>query len=95
MGKLTGMVLRLALVSELTEWAFGQGAEPDTISKRSIAAAIDWAESYSKPMTLRVYGDAAVPERDRNAALLARYVRKSAFKKINLRELRRALTSST
>lgn len=88
-GKMSGAALRLALVSELTGWAFEGGAEPDVVSKRSVAAAITWVEDYAKPMAARVYGDAAVPEGERNAALLARYIRKARLPVINLRELRR------
>lgn len=88
-GKCSGAALRLALVSELTGWAFGGGAEPREVSKRSVAAAITWVEDYAKPMAARVYGDAAVPEVDRNAALLARYVRRTGLDRLNLRELRR------
>ena len=37
----------------------------------SLAAAIDWMEAFAKPTAQRVFGDAAVPAEDRNAALLA------------------------
>ncbi|MCT2559242.1 YfjI family protein [Tsuneonella sp. YG55] len=87
-GKMSGAALRLALVCEMTEWAFGNGAEPAEVSKQSVAAAIKWVENYAKPMAHRVYGDAAVSVADRNAALLARYVRKHRFETVNLRELR-------
>jgi len=88
-GKMSGAVLRLALVAELTEWAFNGGGEPATVSMRSLSAAIEWVEDYAKPMAQRVFGDAAVPLADRNAALLARYIRKNEFHTINARELRR------
>jgi hypothetical protein len=88
-GKLSGAALRLALVSELTAWAFNRGEEPREVSERSIAAAITFAEDYLKPMAGRVYGDAAVPDGERNAALLARYIRRHGFSSINLREMRR------
>lgn len=88
-GKMSGAALRLALVGELTGWAFNGGAEPNCVSQRSVAAAIEWVEHYAKPMAARVYGDAAVPEVDRNASLLARYVRKNRLDRLNLRELRR------
>lgn len=69
-------------------WCAALG-EPREVSKRSVAAAITWVEDYAKPMAARVYGDAAVPEVDRNAALLARYVRRTGLDRLNLRELRR------
>lgn len=46
-GKLSGLVARLALLSEFTRWAFNGGAEPSEVSNRSVAAAIDWAESWA------------------------------------------------
>ncbi len=89
-GKMSGAALRLALVSELTAWAFaGGGGEPGEISDASLAAAITWVEDYAKPMAARVYGDAAVPEGERNAALLARYICKANLAVVNLRDMRR------
>jgi hypothetical protein len=87
-GKMSGAVLRLALVSELTAWAFDDGPEPRSVSKKPIAAAIRWVEDYAKPMAARVYGDAAVSKTDRNAALLARYIRKHKLETVNMRALR-------
>ncbi|AKM06120.1 DUF3987 domain-containing protein [Pelagerythrobacter marensis] len=89
-GKMSGAVLRLALVAELTGWAFNGGEEPHVVSDASLAAAIKWVEGYAKPMAARVYGDAAVPEAERNAALLARYIRRERLSLVNLRELRRS-----
>lgn len=89
-GKVGGLVVRLALLRELTGWAFGDGAEPASVSLTSLAAAINWCEEYAKPMAARVYGDAAVSEGDRNASLLARYIRRNRLDKVNMRELRRS-----
>lgn len=87
-GKMSGAVLRLALVSELTQWAFNGGGEPAQVSMRSLSAAIEWVEAYAKPMAQRVYGDAAVSQTDRNASLVARYIVKHGFRTVNVRELR-------
>lgn len=87
-GKMSGAVLRLALVSELTGWAFGGGGEPASVSLRSLSAAIEWVENYGKQMAQRVYGDAAVSVADRNASLLARYILKTGMRTVNMRELR-------
>jgi len=88
-GKMGGAVLRLALVAQLTRWAFEGGAEPSTVSAECLADAIDWVEEYAKPMALRVYGDAAVTESERGAALLARYIKRNGLAVINVREIRR------
>jgi hypothetical protein len=41
-------------------------------------------------MAERVYGDAALPEVERNAATLARYIRKAELRRINKRDLKRS-----
>lgn len=72
-GKLNGVVLRIALTAELLAWAdSGARSEPTAISKRTIVNAIEFAEEYQKPTALRVFGDAALPPVERNAAALAR-----------------------
>lgn len=89
-GKMDGAVLRLALIAELVAWAFTGGEEPRQISLNSLVAAAGFADDYAKPMALRVYGDAALPEAERNAAVLARYVRKDGLTTINKRDLKRS-----
>ncbi|WP_426262991.1 DUF3987 domain-containing protein [Sphingomonas sp. PWP1-2] len=88
-GKLRGMVLRLALVAELMAWASEGGAEPDTISVATLAAVLKFVDDYAKPSALRVFGDAALPEEERNAAALARYILKTSAQRINARDIRR------
>ena len=87
-GKASGTALRLALVSELSGWAFAGGAEPDAVSLRSLAAAIDWTEAFAKPTAQRVFGDAAVPVEDRNAALLAKHIVAHRMEVVNMRQMR-------
>lgn len=89
-GKMDGAVLRLALVAELTAWAINGGAEPREVSARSLEAAAEFVDDYAKPMAERVYGDAALPVSERNAATLARYILKAGLRTINKRELRRS-----
>lgn len=88
-GKMDGTVLRLALVAELSGWAFVGGPEPAEVSADALIAAAAWVDDYAKPMAERVYGDAALPEVERNAATLARYIRKSGLRQINKRDLKR------
>jgi hypothetical protein len=90
LGKLPGMVLRLALVLELMEWAERGGAEPDTICSVVLMRARDFVEGYLKPMAMRVFGDAALPVVERNAATLARYIIRTKARMINLRTVQRA-----
>lgn len=89
-GKLKGTVLRLSLVSELLKWADGtDGREPEEVSPQTVVAAIKFAEDYAKPTALRVFGDAALPPVERNAAALARYVQREGLAKFNARDTRR------
>ncbi|WP_296538879.1 DUF3987 domain-containing protein [Rhizorhabdus sp.] len=88
LGKLKGLVLRLALTAELSRWASsGFGQEPRSISVATLGATIEFVESYAKPTALRVFGDAALPVVDRNAATLARYIIKHGLRVVNARDV--------
>lgn len=88
-GKLPGIVLRLAIASELSRWAYQGGPEPTSISVATIEAVTFFVEDYAKPMALRVFGDAALPPAEKNAATLARYIQKYKLRRVNARDLRR------
>jgi hypothetical protein len=88
-GKLRGMVLRLSLVAELMGWASKGGREPETISVATLAAVLEFVDDYAKPSALRVFGDAALPVVERNAASLACYITKTGATRINARDIRR------
>lgn len=88
-GKLPGMVLRLSLVIEYLRWAQAGGEEPREVSHWSLASALELADGYIKPMALRVYGDAALPPVERNAATLARYILKHRPNRVNAGDIRR------
>jgi len=89
-GKMDGVVLRLALVAELSTWAIRGGEEPREVSMASLEAAAAWVDDYAKPMAERVYGDAALPAVERHAAVLARYIRKAKLTSINKRDLKQS-----
>jgi len=88
-GKLRGMVLRIALVSEHIKWAWQGGPEPYEVSAETVGAVCDFVDLYAKPMALRVFGDAALPPAERNAATLARYIMRHKLETFNARALRR------
>lgn len=89
-GKNNGQVLRLALVFEYIWWAVSDNEhEPVYISKKAVDAAILCMKEYFQPMAEQVFGDAAIPEEDRLAGRLARYIIKNKLVVINERELRR------
>ncbi len=90
-GKLRGTALRLSLICELLAWAeSGETREPTSVSSASVSAALDFIESYAKPSALRVFGDAAVPVAERQAASLAKEIAKRKPVKINAREIRQS-----
>lgn len=88
-GKLGGLTLRLALVSQYARWAWGGGLEPRTITAETLEAVADFIADYALPMAERVYGDAALPVVERNAATLARHIRRNKVRSINARNLKR------
>jgi hypothetical protein len=57
------------------------------ISKMALAYSAGLSEDYFKPMAARVYGDASLPEQDRQAATLARWIKRERPEVINVREL--------
>lgn len=88
-GKMKGVVLRLSLIMELVHWADEGGDEPHEVSAQTVLMAADFVEEYAKPMALRVYGDAALPQCERDAAVIARHLLRSGQRKFNARALRR------
>lgn len=94
-GKLRGMVLRLSLVTELLAWAATGEDEPTTISLPTLVAVLDFVDTYAKPSAVRVFGDAALPEGERNAAALGRHILKTGAERINARDVRRNSGTAT
>jgi hypothetical protein len=89
-GKMPGQLLRLALVLEFLWWSAAAGEpEPTEVSLDAVLAAAALLEDYFKPMAERPFGDAALPERERLAATLARHVIKRRLERLNARKIRR------
>ncbi len=88
LGKLRGMVLRLSLVAELVAWASTNQPEPTTISAETLVSVLGFIDDYAKPSALRVFGDAALPVSERNAAALGRHILKTKAQRVNLRDVR-------
>jgi hypothetical protein len=89
LGKAPGQVLRLAMVLELLDTAWITGGPPTMLSHSALLRALALWEDYFYPMALRVYGDAALPEADRDATTLSRWVAQERPPLVNARELRR------
>jgi hypothetical protein len=93
LGKLPGMALRLALVLELLAWSETEGgtAEPEAVSERSLVAAVTFLEDFALPMARRTFGAAALPQAERDARRLARWLLQQSPLPgiVNAKELRR------
>jgi Protein of unknown function (DUF3987)/Bifunctional DNA primase/polymerase, N-terminal len=76
LGKLPGIVLRLALVLRYLRWCSEDGfpKEPTDIDLGTTCDAIRLVDGYFVPMALRVFGDAAVPEPERDAVAITRLI---------------------
>ena len=88
-GKHYGALLRVALMLELMFWCAHGGLEPTTIPKETIEKAIAFFDKYAKPMAARVFGDAALPIAERQAATLAKWLLANDRTDFNAREVRR------
>jgi hypothetical protein len=89
LGKLRGRVLRLALVLEMLAWADRGGVEPVTVSTATLTKAMVLVEDYLKPHARRTFGDAALPQVDKDAREVARFIVKAAAERVNARDMRR------
>jgi hypothetical protein len=97
LGKLPGMAVRLAIIFEHLLWC-GDNEDspaPQSISERAAVAAIAFLDDYAAPMARRCFGEAALPQVDRDAKVLARCIVSNAPKTVNSRDLRRAGVLST
>ncbi len=93
LGKLPGLAVRIALVLELLAWS--ETAEdapgPEDVGERAIVAAVTFLQDFVIPMARRTFGAAALPEAERDARRLARWlIRKRPLQStVNAKELRR------
>jgi len=62
---------------------------PVEITARAFTAAAHLLTDYFMPMAERVYGDAAIPTADRNAATLARWIKSEHPGEVYVRHLQR------
>jgi hypothetical protein len=89
-GKMPSFILRQALILEYLWWSASAGKpEPAAISRRALVGAIGLVQHYFLPMAERCYGDAALPDAERHAAAIGRWIQRTKPTMINARELRR------
>lgn len=90
LGKMPGLVLRLALILEYVWWGVNDGApEPTEVSHLAVLAALEVAESFLRPMAAKVYGEIGLSHEDARARTLAEWIERERPSEINLRDLRR------
>lgn len=93
LGKLPGFAVRLALVLHHLQWAAGpDGAEPpDAVPETALLRAVTFLDEYAVPMARRAFGEAALPQAERDARQVARWLlaRRPVPDVVNVRELRR------
>ena len=91
-GKLPGFCLRLSVILQHLGWCWdGCQAPPDRIEGWAVEAVADFLEGYAVPMARRIFGEAALPQVERDAHGLARWLvdQKPVPKIVNARNLRR------
>jgi putative DNA primase/helicase len=89
-GKGRGHILRLALVLEFLEWAFfGDTPPPASIGNAAMARAVALYAEYLVPMAQRVFGDAALPEPERDAGAIAQFIVATKLDAVNVRDIYR------
>jgi hypothetical protein len=91
LGKARGHALRLSCILTFLWWAADPRApwpEPAEIGESPMATAIEMMITYFLPMAERVFGDAAVPVVETNAAILAHHLREKGLKAFNASKLR-------
>ena len=93
LGKLPGFCLRVAVIIQHLAWCWDDPPPPppNEIEEWAVAAAADFLEQYAIPMARRVFGEAALPQAERDARIIARWlVRQNPLPGIvNARDLRR------
>lgn len=93
LGKLPGFAVRLALVLEHLAWAAEpEGREPpEAVGEVALLRAVLFLDEYAVPMARRAFGEAALPQAERDARQLARWLLKQHPRPevVNVRVLRR------
>ncbi|MBS0237757.1 MAG: DUF3987 domain-containing protein [Proteobacteria bacterium] len=90
-GKLDGVTLRIAQTLEFLAWAWGRSNEPEParIGILSVLNALRIIEEWVRPTLARVFAEAALPQAQRDAAVVARWLLKNKRDLLNSREMRR------
>ena len=93
LGKARGQALRLSLVLEFLWWCAEPGiaGPPIRISAEAFSQAVRLMRDYFVPMAERTYGDAASTEAERNASMLAAWIKRERPDEVHVRHLQRTI----
>jgi hypothetical protein len=97
LGKLPGRAVRLAVVLQHLYWCSTDSERsPKIITRRAMSAAIVFLKDYATPMAKRCFGSAVLPQADRDARVLAKWLAKQnpLPERVNARDLRRTYVLS-
>jgi Protein of unknown function (DUF3987) len=92
LGKLPGFAAKLALIFAYLAWcADGRGEPPGEVTEADILRAVTFLSDYAVPMARRAFGEAALPQAERDSRRLARWLlrQKPPPGTLNARKLRR------
>ncbi|MFG1265643.1 DUF3987 domain-containing protein [Xanthobacter aminoxidans] len=94
LGKVRGTVVRIATILSHLWWAASSRDpfdEPRQICEAAVATAAEMMLGYFVPHAARVFGDAAIPVAETNAATLARHLREKGLPSFNARAVGREM----
>jgi Protein of unknown function (DUF3987) len=73
--KLPGFCVRLSVIIQHLEWCRdGLSPPPRAVDLPAVGSAADFLENYAVPMARRVFGEAALPQAERDAHAIARWL---------------------
>ncbi len=90
-AKARGQMARIALLLTYLEWAAGAGEEPTEVSADLAVMSANLVADYFLPMAARVLQDAALPQSERDAANVAKWIKAQGLTVINPREMERGV----
>ena len=88
-GKVPGLVARIALVLAFLDWAAEGDERPEEILAHHFGRAAHLAETYLIPMARRAYADASAPKALRLARRLILLIREQRWKQFSSRDVMR------
>lgn len=89
-GKLPGITLRIALVLEMLWWAVSEDSNPPvTVSEKALIGACGLVDGYLLPMAKRTFGAASLPESEKQATALAKWIYANRPEMVNASTIRR------